>query len=197
MAPPTPIENLFKQLHDGMLISAAAGEPQVDAQVARLGYNIILKTGLFAEACREWRLKPDIQQTFAEFKLHFRRMNVDRQETLTAGSAGYHGAANAVTAEPPASPWMDGIMQELQLLRAAIAFQTPAANAAQEKPPTTAPLPLPPTSYCWTHGASRNNAHTSSTCNNQAEGHQVLATLTNRMGGSDRVWTHSTRRTTL
>lgn len=37
--------------------------------------------------------------------------------------------------------------------------------------------------YCWTHGLC---THTSSECRNRAQGHKENATLTNRMGGSDR-----------
>lgn len=37
--------------------------------------------------------------------------------------------------------------------------------------------------YCWTHGLC---THTSAECRNTAPGHKVDASLTNRMGGSDR-----------
>ena len=37
--------------------------------------------------------------------------------------------------------------------------------------------------YCWTHGLC---THTSAECRNRAEGHNEQATLTNRMGGSNR-----------
>lgn len=187
--PPTPIETLFKQLQDGMRLAAAAGEPQVDAQVARLGYNIIFKTGLFADACREWRLKPEAQQTLAIFQTHFQRMNMDRLASLTTETAGYHGAANAAIESPP--PTLESVMAELASLKAA------QANAAQGPPVApTAPKPiLPPTHYCWTHGASRNAAHTSATCRNKLPGHLDAATLTDQMGGSARVWTRPPRRT--
>lgn len=188
--PPTPIETLFKQLQDGMRIAAAAGEPQVDAQVARLGYNIILKTGLFAEACREWRLKPEAQQTLAIFQTHFQQMNMDRLASLTTETAGFHGAANAAIATPPHT--IESLLAELTLLKAA------QANAASGVPPPQAPKPiLPPTHYCWTHGGSRNKEHTSASCRNKLPGHQDAATLTDKMGGSERVWTRPTRRIQL
>ena len=40
--------------------------------------------------------------------------------------------------------------------------------------------------YCWTHGADIHKSHTGSTCNSKATGHMDNATLTNRMGGSDK-----------
>ena len=40
--------------------------------------------------------------------------------------------------------------------------------------------------YCWTHGCDLHPKHTGLTCNTKAAGHQDTATITNRMGGSDR-----------
>jgi hypothetical protein len=88
--PPSPIKDLFSQLQAGIRFAQDSGEPIGDLQVARLGYSILLTTGLFTEACREWRLKDDNAQTFANLKLHFSRMNSDRMEALTSGTAGYH-----------------------------------------------------------------------------------------------------------
>ena len=42
------------------------------------------------------------------------------------------------------------------------------------------------TSYCWTHGRTRTDNHTSANCRNPSEAHVRTATLTNRQGGSDR-----------
>ena len=42
------------------------------------------------------------------------------------------------------------------------------------------------TSYCHTHGRTRNSRHISATCNNIEEGHVYTATLDNRQGGSNR-----------
>lgn len=178
--PPSAIEELFSQLDQGMLLSAAAGEPQGDAQTARLGYTIILKTGLFPEACREWRLLLPAAQTLATFKVHFKRMDVDRLDGMTTETAGYQGAANSIISQPT----INTLMTELALLRTAV------ANAAMaQQPAPIARAALPPTHYCWTHGASRNAAHTSNTCRNKQPGHNDAATLDNQMGGSDRVWT--------
>ena len=40
--------------------------------------------------------------------------------------------------------------------------------------------------YCWTHGHDLHENHTSAICNWPAEGHQVAATKTNHMNGSQR-----------
>jgi hypothetical protein len=41
------------------------------------------------------------------------------------------------------------------------------------------------TSYCHTHGRTRNDRHTSLNCRNPSNGHAATATLDNRMGGSE------------
>jgi hypothetical protein len=200
--PPTPIEALFTQLQAGVRFAAAGGEPISDTQVARMGYTIILNTGLFTEACREWRLKPDAAQTYAELKTHFRRMNVDRVAALTTATAGYHGSlpndhtANSVLPGPdphsanaartdPSTELLTSLIEEIRLLRQAA---PPARH-----PPRAAPAANAPTSYCWTHGSSRNLEHTSSTCRAKAVGHQDAATVTNKLGGTDKVWSGSSR----
>jgi hypothetical protein len=210
-SPPTPIELLFKQLTDGHRMALASGEPIADSQLARLGYNILLKSGIFVEACREWRLKPPVSQTFAEFKLHFLRMDRDRLESVTSASAGYHAAFLVTSSPTPApappsptilltlvqpphplacsvspSPTLASVLAELALYKASY----PAGPLLSGRPPVHTAT----TGYCWTHGSSNNTAHTSATCKNQAPGHKDTATLTNKLGGSDKVWTpHSSR----
>ena len=41
-------------------------------------------------------------------------------------------------------------------------------------------------SYCWPHGQTRNNEHTSVTCRNKKTGHISKVTLHNRGGGRDK-----------
>ena len=45
---------------------------------------------------------------------------------------------------------------------------------------------LYPNGYCWTHGYKVAKGHNSHTCSSHTEGHQVNATRTNTMGGSDK-----------
>ena len=47
-------------------------------------------------------------------------------------------------------------------------------------------------SYCWTHGQTRNNKHTSVTCRNKKTGHTSTAILQNRGGGSAKWITSKT-----
>jgi hypothetical protein len=63
----------------------------------------------------------------------------------------------------------------------------PPPNLQQSTAGTSATRPkigLDPNGYCWTHGYCVKLGHTSATCTNKAEGHQLLATRSNTMGGS-------------
>jgi hypothetical protein len=197
-SPPQPIEALFKQLDDGQRLATMANEPIADTQLARMGHTIILKTGLFSDGCREWRLMPEAQQTWPTFKRHFTRMERDRLETATTSTAGYSSTAYAViNAQPPndnpptaSANAATGVptaadfalmMAELTRLR---------ANASKAPPITTAAT----RGYCWTHGSTTSAAHTSLSCNNRAEGHNELATWRNKLGGNPNAYVPPSRR---
>lgn len=189
--PPTPIDSLFQQLEDGIYFAAAANEPLVDTTVARMGYNIMVATGLFTEACREWCLMEPEAQTFAAFQAHFRKMdNYRRVTSMTSTTAGFqsgHPVANfssapsitTTTSSLSTDPTV--LAAEIISLRAqlALAVVSPAQSNGRQQTPATR-------GYCWTHGSSGNVAHTSASCSNPAEGHQSAATNRNRMGGSAR-----------
>jgi hypothetical protein len=192
----------FTQLDKGVTFATAAGEPIVDRQVARIGYNIILRTGQFNEACREWRLMLPAAQTYAQFRVFFLRMNIDRQQSVTSASAGFHSGNSITTAttapsitnattntsitdassltEPTQqansvallSADLTALMTEVKLLRAQVKRQ----QAASSRPTML--------SYCWTHGHTKNKAHNSRTCTNKAEGHREDATAANNLGGA-------------
>ena len=55
---------------------------------------------------------------------------------------------------------------------------TPGAHRPSGKPK--------PGNYCWTHGHRCSENHTSATCGSKAPGHQVTATASNTMGGSEK-----------
>jgi hypothetical protein len=191
--PPAPIETLFETLQRGVAFAAATGEPIADATVARIGYNQILRTGLFSDACRDWRLRDEVNQTYAEFVTHFKRQDRDRLESSTAGAQGY-GAMTCIVKEPKheAEPQINSatsltsdlaaILKELQLHRTTL-------NQQQTTPPVSLPPAQVRMGYCWTHGSSNNIQHTSKTCTRKAVGHQDDATYRNKMGGSTKTWT--------
>lgn len=69
--PPMPIQQLFLQFEKGHQFLIASGEVVDERAIARIGYQIIEKTGLFELASREWRYKEEADKTMANFKKHF------------------------------------------------------------------------------------------------------------------------------
>jgi hypothetical protein len=213
--PPTPIETLFKQLEDGLDFARAGEEELALNQVLRMGYNNIHKTGFFNVACREWRQTDPATRTMNDFQDHFRAADTDRIDNSTTGQSGYHGpTANHAAASPStnddaatlASHQAQATIaaKDAQIERLLAAMQSMNSNTNKPSKPqdqgsvfsaitaaTSQPTDTGTTSYCWTHGHSRNLRHDSTTCQHKGEGHQDSATATNTQGGSDRHWGRS------
>jgi hypothetical protein len=157
---------------------------------------MVTKTGMFPDGCRKWRLKSAAAQTWGDFKTHFARQDRDCVETTTASMAGYSDTAFVVTAPsvaPPTDPLPPGAALAATVLPSgpelvALLSELAAFRAAAARPATTATTPAPTTlptrGYCWTHGSTANNTHTSATCRNKAPGHVDHATWRNKQGGS-------------
>jgi hypothetical protein len=60
--PPTSIELLFAQINDGVAFTAAGGDPPTGPSIIRIAYNIVVATGRFDVATREWRAKTVAQK---------------------------------------------------------------------------------------------------------------------------------------
>ena len=214
----TPIETLYDQIEQAVDIAEAGHQPYTNAQVLTRTYNLILQTGMFTDACREWRAKPGTEKTWENFKIHFAQAHKDlRQQEETASKSGMH-AANAVLSSIQTDAQnaiqqltnatmadrnqmsdlvhannvmnndLKGVQDAIRILQAQVA-------ALMQ---TTLPVPTAPSNpsrnrkhpfsqaYCWTHGRTYNDLHTSCTCKNRKEGHKEQATLHNRMGGSEK-----------
>jgi len=111
--PPTPIETLYEQLTDGQQFAMQGGETIHDSQLVRKGYEIIRRTGLFTEDCKEWRKIPEDEQTFDNFKQFFTAAGDDRRKnSATNGSSGY----SANTIEEIVQHQMNNILHVLNLV---------------------------------------------------------------------------------
>ena len=94
--PPTPIADLFKQLQDGQLLAKNGHEDITDSQLLRLCYDNVNATGLFNDALKLWRAKPDDDKTYPAFKILMTSEHEDRMKNqLTSKAAGY--SANHTT----------------------------------------------------------------------------------------------------
>ena len=192
-SPPTPIHALFRQLADGAAFAKAGHSIVADEYLTRIGYNIIFQNGQFDNACRDWRALSAAPKTFALFKKHFTAANTDVRLIATTRSAGLHGMANLAELEAALSATKAELAASQLALAAARAI--PQANAVTPVPPAV-PLPAPNAlrpGYCWTHGTTRSNNHTSRNCNHKADGHMDDATAHNKLGGSTRRFQRWTR----
>ena len=166
--PDDPIETLWDRIIKVQAFANAGNDPLTDATVVRSILAVLEKTGVFADAIRDWRKRPLNQWTIDNLKTDFNRANTERLRILTAASAGYHSANNATGTTCPECP--------------------NGANAATGQ---TSPHVLLGGGikmyYCWTHGLGKNANHTSATCNNKAEGHKDDATADNMMGGNNKI----------
>ena len=66
--PPTPIEDLWKQLREGQDFALQGNEPIANVRLACLGYELIEATGLFSTSWKDWRNRLVAMQTFAELQ---------------------------------------------------------------------------------------------------------------------------------
>ena len=118
--------------------------------------------------------------------------NYRRVTSVTSTTAGFqsgHPAAHFSSAPSHSSTTTTSSLSTDPTVLAAeiVALRAQLALAVVSPAPSNGRLRTPATrGYCWTHGSSGNVAHTSASCANPAEGHQVAATNRNRMGGSAR-----------
>jgi hypothetical protein len=173
-----PIEDLWSKIANIQRVATLGALPIPDLTVITLTLAMLEKTGLLATTTDKFRLRPTTEWTLALFKAEFKRGNQERIRRLTASDAGFHGAHHAVNVvtPPPHS--------------AAAATTTPSA------PPTahTHATPAQHVSveggklyYCWTHGLSPNQQHTSATCLHKADGHRDDATAFCMHGGNNTI----------
>ena len=180
-----PIETLFSQLKNTFEFALAGNAGITELQVVRIGYEIILATGMFKEDLKDWRRKPITEWTMATFKIFFKKANRDRLSTTSDG--GYHTANAAVT--PSAQAEIASLKAEIAALKKATKTKTVPSTISTSDTMTSGL-----TSYCHTHGTSTNLTHSSKTCKQKGKDHKDDATEEIKMGGSSRIWSNADRK---
>eukprot|EP00957_Ditylum_brightwellii_P016905 1274925-Ditylum_brightwellii.AAC.1 len=88
--PAAPIEDLFEQINDGQDLAIAAEIPYSKLQLINKAYDLIFKTGVHNDACKEWNRKPTADKTYANFQLHFTKAHRELHHLqVAARQAGY------------------------------------------------------------------------------------------------------------
>lgn len=97
--PSQPIEVLFDQIEDAVDLANAANAANAAytiPQIVEIAYNSVFLTGLFADACREWRRRPLAYKLWITFKTNFALARQELRELqVTSQSAGFHLANKA------------------------------------------------------------------------------------------------------
>jgi hypothetical protein len=93
-APTNPIEDLFEQIRT-CIEFAADTDPISEATAVRAATMNVEKTGLFSEAIRDWRKRPDADKTMENFIADFSLADAERHRLITTKTAGYHHSASA------------------------------------------------------------------------------------------------------
>ncbi len=213
--PSEPIETLYSQLEDAMDYANAGDNAYTANQIVSNAYTLVFNTGMFPEACRDWRKLPAIDKTWTTFKIDFAEACRDcRLSQATTQTNGFHSANNAMdsfvtdtadafanlaTATASDRKLMADLAASNQTLLAQLASkdndisklqaQLATCNArtpaGRDNPSRPRPRRYHNNNYCWTHGWDVHDNHTSLTCNRQADGHKQAATHSNTMSGSD------------
>jgi hypothetical protein len=100
--PAKPFEMLVQQIKDAQDSAAAGNQAYTAQQIVSNAYSLIHNTGMFIDACREWRRRPEIEKTWGTFKTEFAQAHNEQGEmTHTAQAGGFHNANNAITNYTP------------------------------------------------------------------------------------------------
>lgn len=211
-----PIEELFDQIEEAAEYAEATNAPYNTTQIVSRAYLLLYKTGLYNDACREWRKRTVANQTWANFKTDFTAAHRDlmMQRTVqpnpfqeaNATLADFQERTNEIidqmTNATVDTTAISTLTNQNETLSSQLANATTDLNTMKtlvetlckqvqelktgQSNPRRQNRNKNNKSYCWTHGRTRNNGHTSKTCRNQADGHESEATLDNKMGGSTR-----------
>jgi hypothetical protein len=157
--PSTDLELVFARAHKCRRFAISGGDPISDPAYIRILLEVFTESGVFTRALEDWRAKDDTDHTPTNLKTHFGKADKER-------------------------------LRSTSTLKATLSAHAAIANASKPGPPvpSTGGFNLSGWKYCWSHGLSQGG-HSSSQCNRPYEGHCKDATLANRMGGVDRIFT--------
>jgi hypothetical protein len=93
-----PIEVLYKQIEDAIDFAAVGQTPPYSpAQVLNVAYQLVFRTGIFADDCKIWKRQPTAYKTWPQFKLDFAIAYQEYNEALviTPRASGFSAEALA------------------------------------------------------------------------------------------------------
>jgi hypothetical protein len=85
-----PVESIVQQINDAADELALGGTAFSNNQKRDKLYDLIAASNLLPEACQKYRMLPTADKTWVRAQELFSNYATDRDETLTAGGAGYN-----------------------------------------------------------------------------------------------------------
>jgi hypothetical protein len=204
--PNEPIKALYTQLEPAIDFADAVDTPYSVNQLVTTTYNLVFKTGLFADTCLDWRRRPTADKTWINFQTAFSEAAQDLRESASALQAsGYHGANAAIEENTRFQEETAAALANLATAtasdRSTLASVTAALESAnakivslkrQLKPKSCQHTlfgdgnPFKHGNYCWSHGFCCGKEHTSSNCKWPMAEHRKDTTKENKLGGSEK-----------
>ena len=205
-----PVDTIFSEIDDLATIAELAHAPMSAQQKINMGYILLQNAQIYNNALTKWNLLERGEQTWENFKLHFRnaQKGLRRTGALTIQDTINHaemlnlvqqGVQMALEEKVSSSLSASGDMQQEVVANSVtsdITLQTmqkqmevmqkmlETMQSLQAKPSSNKGRKNPNQSkYCWTHGLC---SHDGTQCRTPADGHMANATLDNRMGGSNK-----------
>jgi hypothetical protein len=209
-----PIQVLYKQIEDAIEFAATGQTPYSPAQVLNIAYQLVFRTGIFANDCKIWKHQPAPYKKWPQFKLDFVVAYQEYNEALviTLHAAGFSAEelakhqgtidaiANLATATAEDRRAVANLMEtkttltkELatsngKLVTALTLVNTLTKQLAGSRAVSNQRSPVTGTGerkhYCWTCGYRCE--HSSWLCPTPAAGHETRAKAADTMNGSTR-----------
>jgi hypothetical protein len=206
-----PIEVMYKQIDDAIEFAAAGQSPYTPAQVINTAYQLVFRTGIFADDCKIWKRRAVASKMWPQFKTDFSLAYQEYNDALDIGpsAAGFHAEAfhthqaetidaianlaTATAADRSAVTHLTSTNAQLvadikrittQLVTALTRIGTLEKKLAgvPDSSGSCSPVPGVRKHYCWTCGYC--SKHSSWYCTTPATGHQTRAKAADPMGGS-------------
>jgi hypothetical protein len=98
MDPTQPIDVYFQNIDDCVQFATDGQVPFTALQIVQTAYHAISKSGLYNDACKEWRRKPIVDRTWVACKPFFATEYNDlkEQHKLNTNQNNFHGANSAI-----------------------------------------------------------------------------------------------------
>jgi hypothetical protein len=98
MDPTQPIDVYFQNIDDCIQFATDGQVPFTALQIVQTAYHAISKSGLYNDACKEWRRKPLADRTWVTFKPFSATEYNDlkEQHKLNTNQNNFHGANSAI-----------------------------------------------------------------------------------------------------